>query len=464
MDFVTADAYSGYNGFGVSPFSDVEALGKALSAGTGTDHASFANGRALIVESLEETLMTTTYSAQDVVLFKKLKQNPIYAVVDEWVEKSDYGSRYGMATGEIELPGQRDTTYARKVGQAKFYRTRREISHVMTLMRGIVDAEAEEQVDGTMLLIRALEETAFNGDSSIITEEFDGLKTLIPAANVIDQRGPIDEATLQNAAELIRQNFGVPTDLFLSLKNQLDVDRILENKHRVAIPMMGGPTGGLTAGAPIEKYRTSFGTFDLNPDIFLTEENQAPTVAVGTAPTAPTNVTAAVAGTTSSFAAADAGAYLYGVSSFNKSGESAIFVLASPITVAATQTVTLTVTAGAAGVAPAITGLKVYRSKVGGVSTDMLLIDTVTYTGTGQTYADNNLKLPGASDIYLLNLNPNSRAISWQQLLPLMKLPLAITGPSIPFLLMIYGYLRMPKPKQHVRIKNVRPSDHRFNP
>jgi hypothetical protein len=464
MDFVTAEQYSGYNGFGVSPFTDVEALNKALTAGTGTDHATFTNGRSLIVESLEETLMTTTYSAQDVVLFKKLKQNPIYAVVDEWVEKSDYGSRYGMASGETELPGSRDSSYARKVGQAKFYRVRREISHVMTLMRGMIDAEAEEQVDGTMLLIRALEETSFNGNASIIAEEFDGLRTLIPAGSTIDQRGPLDEAVMQNAAEKIRENYGVPTDLFLSLKNQIDVDRILENKHRIAIPMMGGPGGGLTAGAPIEKYRTSFGTFDLNPDVFLTEENQAPTVAIGTAPTAPTNVTAATAGTTSSFAAADAGSYYYGVSSFNKAGESAVFILASPIAVAATQTVTLTVTAGAAGVAPAITGLKIYRGKVGGASTDMLLIDTVAYTGTGQTYADNNLNLPGASDVYLLNLNPNSRAISWQQLLPLMKLPLAITGPSIPFLLMIYGYLRVTKPKQHVRIKNVRPSDHRFNP
>lgn len=460
MDFVTAEQYSGYNGFGVSPFSDVEALNKALTAGSGTDAASFTNGRSLIVESLEETLMTTTYSAQDVVLFKKLKQNPIYAVVDEWVEKSDYGSRYGLASGETELPGARDSTYARKVGQAKFYRVQREISHVMTLMRGIVDAEAEEQVDGTMLLIRALEETSFEGNATIIAEEFDGLKTLIPAANVINQYGPIDEAVLQNAAELIRQNYGRPTDLFLSLKNQIDVDRILENKHRIAIPMMGGPNGGLTAGAPIEKYRTSFGTFDLNPDIFLTEEKQAPTAAIGTAPTAPTTVTASAGSSGSSFATADVGNYYYAASYFTKSGESAR-TLTTVTAVTAGQVVTLTINGGTTGT---VKGVKIYRSKVGGASTDMLLIDTVAFTASGMTYADSNLNLPGASDVYLLNLDPNSRALSWQQLLPLMKLPLAITGPSIPFLLMIYGYLRMTKPLQHVRIKNVRPSDHRFNP
>lgn len=459
MDFVTADQYSGYNGFGISPFADVEALNKALTAGSGTDAASFTNGRSLIVESLEETLMTTTYSSKDVVLFKKLKQNPIYAVVDEWVEKSDYGSRYGMSVGETELPGARDSTYARKVGQAKFYRVQREISHVMTLMRGIVDAEAEEQVDGTMNLIRALEETSFDGNSSIIAEEFDGLRQLIPSSNVLDQRGPLDEAALQNAAELIRNNYGIPTDLFLSLKNQLDVDRILEAKHRVAIPMMGS-NGGLTAGAPIERYRTSFGTFDLNPDIFLTEEKQAPTVAIGTAPTAPSSVTGSVAGSGSNFASADAGNYYYGVSYFTKKGESAV-TLTSAQTVAAGNSVTLTINGGTTNT---VTGVKIYRSKVGGANTDLLLIDTVAFTATGMTYVDANNNLPGASDVYLLNLDPTYRALSWQQLLPLMKLPLAITGPSIPFLLMIYGYLRMTKPKMHVRIKNVRPTDHRFNP
>lgn len=466
MDIVSAQHYAGYDGFGSAPFADVEALHKALTAGTGTDAAAFTGGRSLIVESLEQTLMTTTFSMEDIVLFRDLKTNPVFAVVDEWVEKSDYGARYGVAVGESENPGARDSTYNRRTGQVKFYRTQREISHVMTLMKGIVDAEAEEQIDGTMVLVRAIEEALFYGDSSIIAEEFDGLKRVITANgvadNIIDIRGTISETFLQQGAKVIRGFHGVPTDLYLSLSNQTDIDRILENKHRVAIPMMGGEGGGLTAGAPIEKYRTSFGTFNLKPDIFITEERLAPTAAIGSAPAAPTSVTAAAgaqAGT--KFATADLGNYWYKVSYFTKSGESAGTAIGSAVTVAAGEGVTLTMNGGTTGT---VKGAKIYRSKKNAAdASDTLLIDTVAFTGTGQTYVDKNFNLPGASDMFLMNLSPNHRAVSWQQLLPLMKLPLAITSPSIPFLLMLYGYLRVTKPKQHVIFKNVRPSDHRFN-
>lgn len=465
MDIVSAQQYAGYDGFGVAPFADVEALHKALTAGSGTDASLFTGGRSLIVESLEQTLMTTTFSMDDIVLFRDLKTNPIFAIVDEWTEKSSYGSRYGVSVGEAENPGARDSTYNRKTGQVKFYRVQREISHVMTLTKGIIDAEAEEQIDGTMLLVQAIEEALFYGNSSIISEEIDGLKRIIATngdpSNIIDVRGPISESLLQQGARVIRNFFGIPTDLYMSMSNQTDIDRILENKHRVAIPLIG-ENGGLTAGAPIEKYRTSFGTFNLKPDVFITEEKLAPVAAIGTAPAAPTSI-AAVSGAQSGskFTASDAGTYFYVISYFTKSGESAGTALASAVTVASGDGVTLTMNGGTTGT---VKGAKIYRSaKNAADSTDCLLIATVAFTGSGQTYIDLNADLPGASDMFLLNMSPNHRAISWQQFLPLMKLPLAITAPSIPFLLMLYGYLRVTKPKQNVIFKNVRPSDHRFN-
>jgi hypothetical protein len=371
-----------------------------------------------------------------------------------------------VAVGETESPLGRDSTYNRRVGQVKFYRVRREVSHVITLLKNITDSEAEEQIDGTMLLVRAIEKALFFGNSSILAEEIDGLKRAIiangDADNVIDVRGPVDEKWLQLAAEIVRSKFGVPTHLFLSLRNQIDVDRILEQKHRVAIPFMGAD--GLTAGAPVEYYRTSFGTFKMQPNVFITEERKplsSPTD--GSAPAAPTTITAAATQNVgpSKFAAADAGTYWYKVSYYTKSGESAGTALAGAVTVATNDKVTITMNGGTTGT---VKGAKIFRSKKNAAdASDCLQIDEVIFTGTGQTYDDNNVNLPGASDMFLLNMSPNYRALSWQQLLPLMKLPLAITGPSMPFLLMLYGYLRVTKPKQHVLLKNVRPTDHRFN-
>lgn len=470
MELITAQSYAGYTGFGEMPLAAVDELQKALTAGSGTDASTFTNGRSLIVESLEQTLMTTTYSAEDIVLWKQLKNNPVYAVVDEWVEKSDYGDRYGVAVSETGTPGARDTTYARKIGQVKFYRVQRELSHVITLTRSIVDAEAEETIDGTMLLLRAITEALYYGDSSVLPVEFDGLRKTITtngsSDNIIDARGPVQELHLQEAAKVIRGHFGVPTDLYLSLANQSDVDRLLEAKHRVALPLMG-VDGGLVAGAPVEEYRTSFGRFRLHPDIFITQaqEERAPfaTAAGGVnAPAAPTTVTAANAPASGSkFASTDAGTYWYAVAYFTASGESVGTAIASAATVNSGDGVTITMNGGTTGT---VSGAKIFRSaRNAAAATDLLLIDSVAFTGTGQTYVDKNFNMPGASELFVLNMSPNSRAISWQQLLPMMKLPLAIVSPSIPFLIMLYGYLRIPKPKQHCIIKNVRPSDHRFN-
>jgi hypothetical protein len=181
VDVVSLGHYQGADGFGMGSFADIEQLNKALTAGTGTDSASFTGGRSLTVESLEQTLMTTTYSMEDIVLFKLLKSNPIFGVVDEFTEKSDYGPEYGVAVGETENPLGRDSTYTRRVGQVKFYRVKREVSHVITLLKNITDAEAEEQIDGTMLLVRAIEKALFYGNSSIVAEEIDGIKRIITA-------------------------------------------------------------------------------------------------------------------------------------------------------------------------------------------------------------------------------------------------------------------------------------------
>jgi hypothetical protein len=468
VDIVTAQQYAGYTGFGEMPMAAVEELQKALTAGTGTDSNTFTNGRSLVVESLEQTLMTTTFSADDIVFWKMLKTNPVYAVVDEWVSKDDYGQEYGVAVSETGMPAARDTTYARHTAQVKFYRIQRELSHVITLTRSLVDAEAEEQIDGTMIILRAIEKGLFFGDSSILPTEFDGLKKQIlgngSANTVIDVRGPLAQSHLQNGAEVIRENYGIATDLFISLKNQLDIDRLSEPNQRVQIPLTN-VNGGLILGAPVEQYRSSFGTFKLHPDVFITEERKplaSPTPGTGV-PAAPTTVTA-TAGTDAAtqFTGADLGTYWYGVSYFTASGESVATFIGSAVTVAAGQSVTVTMNGGTTGT---VSGAKLFRSKVGAANTtDMLEFDRVAFTGTGQTYVDRNALLPGSSDGFLCNLSPNARAISWQQLLPLMKLPLAIVGPSIPFLIMLYGYLRCSKPKQFCLLRNIRPSDHRFNP
>ena len=113
------------------------ALNKAISAGSGTDSAAFTGGRSLIVESLEQTLVDVLWSEKHIRAFKLLKSSPTAAIVDEWTVRDDYGSEFGGATTETANPPEHTASLARKFETVCFYRTKRGVSHPMTLMQTI---------------------------------------------------------------------------------------------------------------------------------------------------------------------------------------------------------------------------------------------------------------------------------------------------------------------------------------
>ena len=53
------------SGAGIADMALVEQLNKALTSGYGTDAAAYTGGRALQPESLENSLMTTTFEMKD---------------------------------------------------------------------------------------------------------------------------------------------------------------------------------------------------------------------------------------------------------------------------------------------------------------------------------------------------------------------------------------------------------------
>jgi hypothetical protein len=462
LGMVTSQDYEGMDRFGIASPADIEALGKALTAGSGTDMAALTGGRALTVQSLEQTLMVTTLSAEDIVLFKRLKKFPVYAVVDEWTEKSERGERGRSFAGETDDGNETSSTYARKVGQVKFLSTLRKVSYAKSLEKSIVDVIAEEQVDGTLVILRDAEWALFEGEAAVVTEQFDGLKAIVGANadHVIDAQGaPLTQEMIAHAAEIIRRSFGVPTDLFLSTKAQTDLDMTLEPAYRVPLPDI--PGGGVQLGSPVAGIRTSFGNVKTDPDLFV-EEGGAPEGALTTDPTTPASVTAAASGSGNTLPAGD---YYYRVSAVSRKGESTTVVLSGAVTVAAGEKVTLTITRGSA---TDTTGFYIYRSPKNGANTasGMRLVGKVAYSGAATTtWDDTGAWIPGTSCAYVLNMAEAYNAISWRQLLPMVKFPLyPATAPIIPWLQLLFGYLRVTKPKQHVLIKNVKPTQITWGP
>jgi hypothetical protein len=449
----------GYDGFLQANQETLEALTKAMEAGSGVDAASFTGGRALTPESLDTTLVNILHSTDEARLFQRLKKVPVKSVVHQWDVRDEVGADEGGWVPEGGDSEEADQTIERKYTTAKYLQTLRKVTLQAAQSNMIEDAMAIEQEAGALWIVRNVEKALFNGTSTFFSNQPDGLAAQIPDTHVIDLRGAdaassAFEDAMNEASRQIRDYYGVPTDMFTSTMVMQDVQALLRDRIRFG--------GGMNQGTGIFKdYPTPFGNIGLVDDVFLKESGAASASALTAKAPGAITIDSAVAGNSgSSFAAGDAGDYFYGVAGVNRYGEGAVTVSGSPtaVTVAAGEDVTFTVDAAA----PAPTAYALYRSKKDAAdSTDMKFVGYFAYgNGTDDTFIDKNENLPGTSSTYVLNLNTAYNAIEWVQFLPLMKFPLYPTNAAVyPFLMLLFGSLALKKPTQHVRIKNVSPSN-----
>jgi hypothetical protein len=154
----------------------VAELQKALAAGYGSDVASLQGGGALRIQSLEKTMLTTIQENQHFVLFNELAKSNATATVDEWTEQNDVGGFLGGSTNtETGNIASATGNYQRRVGLVKYLMTRREVSFVQTLQNTIADSEAVEARNGALQLLTDAEFLCFEGDSSVVPTEYDGI-------------------------------------------------------------------------------------------------------------------------------------------------------------------------------------------------------------------------------------------------------------------------------------------------
>jgi hypothetical protein len=444
-----------YQGFAQGNSDTLEALTKALSAGSGVNTANFTGLRAMTPESLDTTLVNVLWTQDEARLFKALKKNPVKSPVHQWAKRTDVGDGDGAWVAEGGDSLEKDQTIERVYVTMKYLQTLRKVTLQATLVNSIEDAEASEKIAGTLWLIKQIEKILFYGDSSCIAEEPDGLIKSIETANVIDLRGAdassvAFENTIAEGTRRVRGNYGVSTDLFGSLMMMEDVQKLLRDRIRF-------PNGKVADGSAVfERYITPFGRPKLVDDIFIQEG------AVGVASTITASrpsqpsiavVRAASGASVSKFVSGDAGDYYYQVAHANKYGLSQLSAAVQVASVVADDKVTITVTDGGT---PG-TAVHVFRSKKDAADgTDCRFMTKLAYTADLQEIVDLNEDLPGTSSAFLLNLNPAYDAMEWNQLLPMMKFPLFPTNAAvIPFLMLLFGALGVKKQEQQIRMKNI---------
>ena len=275
--------------------------------------------------------------------------------------------------------------------------------------------------------------------------------------NVIDLRGgSLTEDYMETATNIIVENYGVPTDQYLAPRALSDMAKNFYPRERIALP---APEQG-RVGMAVTEVLTQAGLVKLQGDIFLRSgtnngKKTAPTSQTAQrAPNAPTIAASAASNAASQFGSSDAATYQYKVTSINRFGESAPAQLSGGQAVTAGQGVTAVITDG--GGSDGATGYRLYRTSINNnVLGQEMMIAEIARVGQSATttYVDNNQYLPGTSRAYLLQMNMQS--LSFKQLAPMMKIPLATLAASIRWMQLLYGVPTVYAPRKNVIFINV---------
>jgi hypothetical protein len=451
-------------------------LEKALSAGYGTDVATLTGGAALRVQSLDLVMQATIQENAHFKLFNRLAKPKALATVDEWTEQNGVGGFPGGSTNtESGTISSATGSYARRVGMVKYLMTQRSVTFVQSLQSTIVGSEAVEYMNGALQLLTDAEHLCFEGNSSVVPTEFDGIYYQLQAGiaagnvdpgNMIDARGgAVTDMTYitRASAQIARAgNFGTPTDIYFNQDVQADLDINLQPAYRVALTGVG--EGGLKLGAPVTGIRTSNGTIATQQDVFIRgEENKQPFELLYPssviAAMQPAGLVASVPASdvSSLFTTAQAGNYYYYVCGTSAAGTST-GVLTDAVAIAAGYSTILTITRSATAQE---TGYVIYRSRLNGTNAlaDLREVCRIPVAGPTTTWKDINRYIPGTTKAFILNMRPGASAILWRQLLPMCRFNLYPTNAAIvPWAQLLFGYLRMSKLRHHVCIENIVPT------
>jgi len=443
------------SGFGESTQAELAELRKALDIGY-SQPVTGVGFDALRVESLETTLKLLTYQAKHIKLWNQIPKLDAFSTVEEYNLLVQYGSDAGAFVAGGQTPETDDTTYQRADQKVKYIGTTREVHHPATLVRTVpADLLAQETSNGALWMMGKIESSLFYADATCDPLAWNGLYAQLVqgSGNVIDLRGqPLDKDTLENAVQLSVDNFGLVTKFFSNPKVFTDFSKTLYPTQRTGLGQ-----GGM-AGTPIKGYSSLLGDLDFESDQFVKKGSVAPTTATSPkAPAAPTlGFTINSGDGASLFGSADAGNYKYQFTACNSYGESAPTSLSSAQNVASGGSVTIVVTDG--GGLYGATFYKIYRTTKGG-STANQIGYFLPRTKSGTVYqattswTDENSYLP--SCFVGLMLDMTTQSLSFKQLSPMIKMPLAIVSPSIRWMQLLYGTPIMYAPKKNVAVINI---------
>lgn len=424
--------------------------------------AAQVGGSALIPESLEATLKNVTYTENNLKLWKQIPKQKANSTVEEYNRLSSYGE--GLTAFAREMNPGRDTSsnLSRQYAKVKCLNTQRSVSHLMTLVNQVTDAEALEVRSGIQFILRQAEEHLFYGDSSLAANEeegieWDGLLKQIAPENHIDLKGTeLTDKVLNQSSEMILNNYGVPSKAYMPIAASA---LFSENYYPDQRALMNVAPGTVTAGTTVTQFNSIGGTIDIEPDVFMRkgitplDPNRQ---ALGSQPpSAPILTATADATTPGDF---KEGTYKYAVIAVSEMGESVPVELKTPVAVtgeAQKQSVKLTIK-NADNQVYAPEYFVVFRTAEDGKYYEIGRVGAKTSNKSGETeFIDSNQRIPGTASVVIGDFR-SEETVAFKQLTDIFKLDYAITAPVKRFGIFLYGTPIVYAPKKFVVLNNVK--------
>ena len=446
-----------------------EALYNDLSKALTTENYAQINGphaqvggSAFMLESLDSTLRTLTYSRDNIKLWRNIPKSKAYSTVEEYNKVNSYGEDVSAFAYEGEAGIETSGDYQRDFAKIKCMTVTRSVTHLATLTRMTENPETLEARNGVNDLLGKVETSLFYGDSTLAANgkegvEWDGLLKQVNKANHIDLKGEyLTDKIINKGAEIVANNYGFANNLYAPLSV---VSKFSEQYYPEQRALMSADAGTLVAGTTITKFNSAFGTMDLTPDVFMNRGIKALDInrdAVGFhVPTAPK--AEAAAGTDKAVNEFEEGIYKYAVVAVGI-GAQAAPVQATPFTVtgeAKTKSVKLTIT-NDPNQQIAAEYFIIYRTEANKEEYyEIGRVGAKTTDKSGVTeFVDDNSTLPNTGQIIIGDFDPMN--LQFKQLMDIFKMDYAVVGPRKRFGIFLYGAPVMYNPNKFVVVKNIK--------
>jgi hypothetical protein len=458
--------------FGAEKLSDIAQLRKALEVGYGTSPETQTGFGATRLESLEKTMKYAVEKEKASKFFIALKKGKADSTVEEFVTVNKLGSANFYVEGG--LPEEYDEDIRREIELVKYVGAVGRVPNVAQAVKSLANNIAITQQNKAIAIVRTLDTECFFADSEKVPLKFNGFLTQFQkrakklSENLIDLEGNcITPETLNQIGQVIEGNYGDP----MNIKGWTSIDAfqnyadfMMKNKYFFTgqsevrgilnVPKdwkLANGSGELETDLHL-KYKGQTHIEDTHPKL-----NDAKTAFVATHSKAPIDLVVGGGSPTASATVEDlagsklpADTYDYAVLAGNQFGVSAAVEILG-VVVAANKKVVFTLT-DSSPVGRQASFFEIYRKPSSKVAkTDYEFLFSVKASGTKE---DTGSEIPGTTYSFFFDWDFD-QVLTFKQLLPMVKMPLATIDDSVRWLQKLYGTPILFNPNKMVVLKNV---------